>query len=433
MIKRVDSVSECTEGKRTYAENVSLGNYERYKGGLTGKHDNVRKYWEDQVTRNFLRPFIKERVDFAKRMGRGLRVVDLGCGSGQGYELLTRIPQRDLGLDVSLRYVLPPAQMDRYLGIDISEDMVEQGRENYNGTPGVSFEVGDLREGLGRVRSEQPFDIYFSSYGSMSHLENASIRWCLRDVVRHAEAGALIVLDLVGKYSCEWPAYWNTEKGTSGMHEYSMSYLLEKQERINRDIEKFSLRFWSGSEVEDLCFELNDSSGLDIRVLKSMDRSLFVGRHVDTREYGCLLPPLRHIVNRLYEVDVRTGLNNLKTSYTPTDGFPEENRFLISFGNAWNQLVEFTLERLAGNPVDLVDLEGWPEFPPALQLALMNMDRVVDSVGWIKAGDVRANILEPQLAYSLRNLEQSFQCGHGFGHSLVAVLMVGSEIKSSGL
>ena len=165
MIKRTNSGNEYTEGKRTYAENVSLGHYGKHKGGLTGKYDNVRKYWEDQATRNFLRPFVKERVEYVKKIGRGLRVVDLGCGAGQGYELLTRIPQRDLGLDVSLRYVLPPARMSCYLGIDLSEDMIEQGRENYTGTPGVSFEVGDLREGLGRVRSEQPFDIYFSSYG----------------------------------------------------------------------------------------------------------------------------------------------------------------------------------------------------------------------------------------------------------------------------
>lgn len=40
------------------------------------------------------------------------------------------------------------------------------------------------------------------------------------------------------------------------------------------------------------------------------------------------------------------------------------------------------------------------------------------------AGDSRANIIEPQLAYALRRLEMDMQPGWGVGHGLVAVLEI---------
>ena len=34
--------------------------------------------------------------------------------------------------------------------------------------------------------------------------------------------------------------------------------------------------------------------------------------------------------------------------------------------------------------IDLVAMDGWSEFPPPLQVALMTMDRVIDSVSYTK-------------------------------------------------
>ena len=39
-----------TSGSWTYTETVARGHYETNNGGLFGKHDNVRTYWEDEVT-----------------------------------------------------------------------------------------------------------------------------------------------------------------------------------------------------------------------------------------------------------------------------------------------------------------------------------------------------------------------------------------------
>lgn len=411
-------------GHRTYSETVALGFYDKSIGGLSGKHDNVRTYWEDQLTRLAARPIVKERAGVCGAEGRGARILDLGCGAGQGFELLTRIYETE-SLRGAPQFILPPQQVSLYLGLDLSDAMVEQGRRNYAQHPALRFLQADLREGLGPAAAEPPFDLYFSSYGAMSHLDDAGLKRLLGEIVGHAMPGSGIVLDLVGRYSLEWPGYWSHP---DRVLPYAMSYLYDESERQNGGVESFPLRFWAGEEIRSLCRELSAETGVPLELVELMDRSLMVGRHVDTREYGTHLPPLRSRVNRLYEQNIRTRIAGLRVEPPPLEGPPEVNTFLAVMVRAWNQMVDFTLERLDGRRVTLVSMPGWREFPPALQLALMTIDRIIDSVAWIDVGDIRANIIEPQLGYALRRLEYALQRGLGCGHGLVAVLRVGRPV-----
>jgi SAM-dependent methyltransferase len=143
-------------------------------GGLKGKYDNVRTYWEDRITRAAVRPFVNECDRTAHAAGRRIRVLDMGCGAGQGYELLTRIDQTGLNLGDAMCFVLPAARVGLYLGLDLSEAMVEQGRTSYVGLRNIDFRQADLRDGITALASEPPFDIYFSSYGALSHLNASS-------------------------------------------------------------------------------------------------------------------------------------------------------------------------------------------------------------------------------------------------------------------
>ena len=74
--------------------------------------------------------------------------------------------------------------------------------------------------------------------------------------------------------------------------------------------------------------------------------------------------------------------------------------------------------------MSLMKLEDWSEFPSHLQFVLMNIDRVITDTGWMWYGEPRANIIEPQLGYALRNLEIKLQKGLGCGHGLVAIFKV---------
>jgi hypothetical protein len=58
--------------KHAYTQAASTGQYERVSG-LNGKYDNVRRFWEDQVTGIFLRPALNDVVE---KRGSGCS----GCG-----------------------------------------------------------------------------------------------------------------------------------------------------------------------------------------------------------------------------------------------------------------------------------------------------------------------------------------------------------------
>jgi SAM-dependent methyltransferase len=417
-------------GARTYAETVSRGFYAHHVGGLSGKHDNVRTFWEDEVIRMALRPHLGACVDRCRREGRGVRLLDLGAGAGQGYEILTSIPAAGLGLDDDLRYVLATDEIDCYVGLDLSQAMVAKGTENHRRERRARFAVADLRQGLGPVADEPPYDVYYSSYGSLSHLDTPALRRLLRQIVAHARPGALVVLDLVGRLSPEWPGYWQAPDEAATVRDYSMSYLYESEERALGQVERFPLRFWTGRELREFCAAIDELAPRGLTALRVEDRSIFVGRHLDTREYGPMVPPLRQVVNRLLEADVRTNLDDLRVTIDPVPDQDGVNEFLAELARCWNTLIDFAAVRLPGRRVDLVRMDGWSGFPPALHTALINMDRVVDSVAWFRTSDVRANLVEPQLAYLLRDLEIALQRGLGCGHGLLAVLAVGSDRRS---
>ena len=116
---------------RTYSDAVQRGDYDRYSGNIFGKHDNVRTYWEDQLTRFVLRPYLSKLVTDRQNQGKKLRILDLGSGTGQGYELITKIDKRDLDLSLQHDRVLPDDGIEVYLGLDLCQEMVDKGNETF--------------------------------------------------------------------------------------------------------------------------------------------------------------------------------------------------------------------------------------------------------------------------------------------------------------
>ncbi len=411
-------------GEQTYSQAVREGKYDLYVGNLFGKYDNVRTYWEDQLTRIALRPFLRELVEHRCQNERGVRIVDLGCGAGQGYEILTKIDRRDLDLGLQHQRVLPKEKIDLYLGLDISAAMVEKGQTIFESEPQVAFAQADLREGLGRLKTEQePFDIYFSAYGSLSHLASLDLVGLLQDICQHSRNESLVVLDLLGRYSIEWPDFWGATSESEKVREYTMSYLYSPATRKKIECETFPLRFWSGTEVKELADELTTATGVGVEVLKLMDRSLLVGRHTDTQEYNPLLKPIRRSINSLHEDYLRTNLEELLIDPKIVPDHPLIAPKMRQLIDSWNVVVEYCQQRL-WQRCSLIELKGWDDFTKPLQFALMTVDRAIADVSWMWYGDPRANIIEPQLGYALRTLEYEMQQGWGCGHGLVAILRI---------
>lgn len=412
--------SALRRAHQNYAKAVSVGGYDAFLGGLRGKHDNVRVFWEDQNRRRAMRPPLARLKRLAGDFP--LRVLDLGCGAGQGIELLARIERNPRSLEFQHDWILPESEMS-YVGVDLSPEMVAKGREVYRGRKNLRFEVGDLNEGLGALRREAPFDVYYSSYGSFSHLSAERLSALLTDIFRHARPGAVVVLDLNARYSIEWPGYWMARSERGKTRDYTMNYLYLGDEAGMRGAEHFPLRFWTGEEVRDLVEGAARKAGTDADLGTLMDCSILVGRHVDTGEYNPKVKPWRSLVNSLHQDFSRTSLTALLIDPDVAGTHRVASPFLKTLIEAWNTLVRFTRERLKG-PVTLFDRPGWSDYPACLQFALMGMDRVITDAQWMHYGDPRANFVEPQLGYMLRSLEVSLQQGLGCGHALVAVIEV---------
>ena len=407
---------------RTYSDAVQRGDYDRYSGNIFGKHDNVRTYWEDQLTRFVLRPYLSKLVTDRQNQGKKLRILDLGSGTGQGYELITKIDKRDLDLSLQHDRVLPDDGIEVYLGLDLCQEMVDKGNETFRDNANIKFKQADLREGLDTVKKERPFDIYFSSYASMSHLDKHHLVQLLKDICNHSSNESIIIFDFLGRYSIEWPDYWNVETEAEKIRDYSMSYLSLESER-NVEVEHFPVRFWTGDEVESLAEEISLETRIQIELLKKFDRSILIGRHTDTRQYNPMLKPIRKTVNCLHENYMRTDLSELIIDADIIPNHPVVTLFLNELIKSWNILVNYCQQRLDDH-MSLMKLEGWSEFPSHLQFVLMNIDRVITDTGWMWYGEPRANIIEPQLGYALRNLEIKLQKGLGCGHGLVAIFKV---------
>lgn len=411
--------SESDMGERVYSGAVSNGHYDLFRGGLRGKHDNVRTYWEDQIRGIKLRQCLPGMIDWKRKTGEKLRVTDLGAGTGEAYRLMTSWLRGEANLRLNQTTLLPEDMIEAYVGCDLSEAMVEQGNANFADKPNVFFRQGDFSKGF-PLKDEEPFDLYFCSYGSFSHIDGEAMERLLLEIVEHAGKRALVVGEWLGRHSIEWPCYWG-EEGDQ-MLDYSMSWLSAPNGGLE-DVEHFPMRMWLGQEIRTLVKQVANKTKTKVKLLELYDCSIMVGRHVDTGEYCDWVSPVRSAVNRLHEDNVRTNLEQLKVNVVPVPGHDELNGYFANLQFCWNNLVEYCQKRLEGRHSP-VRVKHWRSFPPILQMAIMTLDRVIDTVAWMRMGDPRANIIEPQLGYTLRNLELETQIGAGRGHSLVGVFEV---------
>jgi SAM-dependent methyltransferase len=406
-----------------YESAVKMGFYGLDVGGLTGKKDNVRKYWEDISIKLLVRPFIE---DLLQKHGR-LRIVDLGSGSGEGFELLTHIPIGKPLESGSRSFALEPYEIETYIGLDISAAMILQGRKNYSSYPNVRFQQCDLTEGFPAM-DEPPFDLYFSSYSSLSHLRPPELQVLLEGVCNHAESGAYIIFDLLGKFSPEWPKYWNA---TDEMLPYTMAYLLSRPERTEDNIEWFDMCYWCASSFRqsvDAMPQQHNRKRIRIKVIS--DRSILVGRHMDTGLFNADPTPLRHQVNRLFERDYRGDIESLichlKWLKEYRESHPIVYERISRYHQKWNTVIR-TLSALMNKESKVVK-EQIESTEPALAEELELLAWLYHNADRFPVVDFWASVMGPQVACVLRNIEMSFLPGLGCGHGLFCI----AEIADSG-
>lgn len=426
-------MSELTpdEQMEAYTEAVQSGLYAK-KSGLVGKYDNVRRYWEDEITRIFLRPHLQKLIKHCQANMRRVRVMDLGCGSADGHELLTGVRLRDPDLQVDEVDLLTPDVLGLYKGVDLNGDLLKQARGIYGGDPKMVFQQADFSKGLPLGEKEKPFDLYFSSFGTFSHhnRDETAIR-LIADVAARTEDYSLIVCDWLGRYSYEWQTLWTNDLSRHRNMDYVVSYIYDEKEREQRrdELQHLNLRLMSRQEVDDVIAKASKRAGVKIEPLTVFDRSTFTGRHMDTTEYNPHAQPFRNAVNSLHEANTRTELGSLLIDYVPKPRFEFLNTYFEHLQMCWNTLVQHVAKLLvAYDKKERCFVGAIPQtpatYPPPLREMMDRMRQVVEGVGWMQVGLPRENVIEPQLGYALRHLVAGLQQGMGCAHGLVGIFEV---------
>ena len=416
-----------------YNEALNSGQYQK-PSGLLGKYDNVRRFWEDEELGLYLRPYLEPLVARKKERGERLRILDLGCGSGDGFELITSINdicpkgktggggnineiKRNLQQSCKTR-VIEPNMLELYQGIDVNGGLLNQAHAIYGSRQNMVFVQSDFNDF--DFGAEEPYDLYLANYGTLSHNTDQQTVELLSNIAKHSKDGALIMIDWLGRYSYEWQTLWTKDLEGNQWMDYVISYIHSDSGEKEQQLTSFPLRIMGRTEVLHIYRQAKKRAEAGIALRKLADRSSFVGRHIDTAQYNPHCQPLRRVVNSLFEPNLCTDLNEILIHYVPRDGFTKVNAYHQSFADCWNYLVIYTKALLEGSKPS----EALPEMPLHLRRSLSAMKDVVRAAARMKIGNPRASLVEPQLGYCLRELEMGLQKGLGCGHGLVAIFEI---------
>ena len=399
---------------------VKQGFYGLDRGGLEGKKDNVRKYWEDTVTKLMILPAMREIMGRKK----SVRIVDLGCGSGEGLELLTHIPFAAHSKPPHSGFLIWRGEIDQYVGVDVSPSMVAQGRCNYPEWPNVRFMQHDLSTGF-PLMDEEPFDLYFSSYSSPSHLTSRQLQHIMEQVFSHVRERGYVLLDMFGRFSPEWPGYWG--KSCHEMLPYTMAYLLPSHQRAAETMEWYHVSYWSAAELEEVLQAAARQANRRIR-LTMKDRSVFIGRHMDTGIFNNARLQLRYQTNRLFDRGYRGDVERLRVRLDFLKDYHKASSQtwarLCEYQNQWNTVIDL-LESLM-EPDDERARTLIESAPETLASDLKMLAWLHRSAERFPVADFWASIMGPQVACVLRNIEFNFD-GIGSGHGLLCLAEIDQE------
>jgi len=327
------------------------------------RKDAVKRFWEEPATRRLL----TRAVATMGRSGQP-RVLDVGCGAGDGLALLLSLPEAQ-------QWRVSSGVL-RYVGLDLNEELIDVASTLYADLPGAEFLMGDIRT---TELPDEPFDIYLSTGVPYSHLTKDELEEVLAsifDSARRHSTRSVVVVDVLGRYSIEWVDNWHSERWP-----YRMSFF-----QSDADSGFTDMSFYSAESLSRVISKAATSAGCSVPRIEFADRSIMVGRHTATTEYDDRLPPYRKLVNDLYNDTIDVPIEELRFAVElDKDAPPQSLEFFDSFSSTWNTLLD--------NTIALKDLPS-------------------------------ASVGQPMLADGLRHLEANLQSGLGVGHSLTALAYV---------
>ncbi len=285
------------------------------------RRDWVKRAWEE--------PAFRRHLDVALRRAHllGMRTqvdaLDVGCGAGIALELLLETPALE---DGTLR-------LTRATGLDLDDALLELARQRFASDPRMTFVRGDMSD----APATGPHDLVLSSGVPFSHLEAPVLERALTRLAAVAvtPAGddprvALLVVDVLGRYSLEWTTRWGRTRW-----DYRMSFFA-----TDADVSATPMTTWDGPSMRAVLERSAAAAGTRVLDLTLVDRSLAVGRHMMTGEYTPDLPRLRDLVDGLAGSDVDIDPSELRIDLALPTAPPAVLAHHGAFAAAWNAALE---------------------------------------------------------------------------------------------
>ena len=290
-----------------------------------GQHytSSIRRDW---VKRSWEEPAFHRHLDAAlERAGsHGLRsdldVLDVGCGTGVALDLLLGAPSLVGGRRT----------LNRATGVDLDEGLLSIARDRFADDPRMTFTRGDLSS----VPDTGPHDLVLSSGVPFSHLTPEQLEPALARIAQvalgtrtdaAAPRSALVIVDVLGRYSLEWTTRWDQTRW-----EYRMSFFATDEE-----VAATPMTTWDGEALDATIRRAAAAAQAEVVDLVLVDRSLAVGRHTMTGEYTPELPRLRDLVDALAEgTEVDPALLRITLSLPDAPDAVLEAH--AAFAAAWN-------------------------------------------------------------------------------------------------
>ncbi|WP_344159146.1 class I SAM-dependent methyltransferase [Nocardiopsis rhodophaea] len=332
----------------------------------SGRRDPIKVQAEEPFTRRILRDVID---NLHRPIGGTIRMIDMGCGTGDGLALLSNTSDGEIELR-SLYNIF-------YHGLDSDPSMINAARALNTNVRASTFSVGDMRD-CGRADFDD-YDLYLSFGVPWSHLTPREAQDLLANLfikTRRSSLRTALVVDVLGRYSIEWVKQW-----PYAQWDYSMSFMNSAE-----DVVHAPMSFYSRDTLSDLIDGASQQSGTKPARVDFHDRSIMTGRHTSTGTFNNTLPPYRNYINQLLSGRTDVDLDNLYFTPPQEDCPPEVQTFFASFASSWNERIT----------------------------------RANETSGQVDEDELKARNLA--LGKQLVALEQRSQRGLGVGHSFTATI-----------
>lgn len=282
------------------------------------RRDPVKTMSEEPISHRI----IANAVDLIERAPDApIRVLDVGSGTGDGFALLTESHGR-------MRPVVD-GSLCRYVGLDVDADMITTAAATCS-SPNASFVISDVRNEL----PNDDFDLYLSCGVPYSHLTTVELHSVLTGLFRRiADQGrrAVVVIDVLGRYSVEWTPNWDRPRW-----DYSMSFFEDSKECIEDP-----MSFYDQESLDHVITDAGEKANVAFPHKSYADRSVLVGRHTATRTFNPAIPAFRTLINSLVTyTDGPVEARQLRFA-PPRAGAPDKVlEFFAHYAQRWNAIVD---------------------------------------------------------------------------------------------